>query len=58
MSPDAYASNLNQLYMLDRVDERYFEKIFDDRFVARLYRVKGSNPHDPKPRPTSPTDSP
>jgi hypothetical protein len=58
MSPDAYASNLNQLYMLDRVDERYFEKVFDDRFVVRLYRVKGSNRDDPEPRPTSPTDSP
>jgi dolichyl-diphosphooligosaccharide--protein glycosyltransferase len=42
MSPVVYASNLNQLYMLDRGDERYFEKVFDDFPVARLYRVKGS----------------
>jgi undecaprenyl-diphosphooligosaccharide--protein glycosyltransferase len=48
MSPDAHASNLNQLYMLDRADERYFEKVYDDLPVLRMYRVKGSVPDDPE----------
>ena len=47
MNPNVYRSNLNQLYMLGRADKRYFEKVFDERSAARLYRVKGSNPDDP-----------
>ncbi|TFG61573.1 MAG: hypothetical protein E4H28_08715 [Gemmatimonadales bacterium] len=53
MSPVVYASNLNQLYMLDRGDERYFAKVFDDFPVARLYRVKGSIRDDPEPADTA-----
>ncbi len=49
MSPAAFATNLNQLYLLDRVDERYFEKVFDELPVARLYRVKSSMRDDPDP---------
>jgi len=57
MNPNVYRSNLNQLYMLGRVDERYFEKVFDDRFVVRLYRVKGASPDDPESRAAPPEDS-
>jgi hypothetical protein len=62
VSPAIYASNLNQLYMLDRADQRYFEKVYDDTLVARLFRVKGSMPDEPirvdEPiRPTPPAGS-
>ena len=53
MSPAVFATNLNQLYMLDRVDERYFEKVFDELPVARLYRVKSSTRDDPDPADTA-----
>ena len=49
MKPTVFASNLNQLYILDRIDARYFEKFFDEFPAARLYRVKESMRGDLEP---------
>ncbi len=49
MKPNVFASNLNQLYILGRFDERYFEKFFDEFPVARMYRVKESMREDLEP---------
>ena len=47
MERRVFESIWNQLYMLGRPDERYFEPVLNRFPIARLYRVRSCDEHTP-----------